>query len=156
MEDKSALLDVRRTRESQDRLRELVGLVTAFRDDEEARNEGQLIEEIESKLHVDDWIGPLSASLEMWELKDQVFQRRGPRFVSRIMIIDDAGGGFDGCERIPVIPPADVDKKTSPTKKLPAHCQPHLTLGPRKNHRRLSWRSEYGVHTVPSTLQDKI
>ncbi|KAF3400427.1 hypothetical protein DPV78_005855 [Talaromyces pinophilus] len=79
-EDESALLDVRNSRESRDRLRELVGMITAFRNDEGARDSDELRDEIESKLNVDDWIGPLTVLLEKWELKDQVFQRRGPRF----------------------------------------------------------------------------
>lgn len=55
-EDESALLDVRNSRESRDRLRELVGMITAFRNDEGARDSDELRDEIESKLNVDDWI----------------------------------------------------------------------------------------------------
>lgn len=59
-------------------------MITAFHHDEGARDSDELRDEIESKLNVDDWIGPPTVLLEMWELKDQVFQRRGPRFVSSI------------------------------------------------------------------------
>lgn len=43
-----------------------------------------LIKELETEIDVDDWIGPLSARLEFWELKDETLQQRGESFVSLI------------------------------------------------------------------------
>lgn len=43
-----------------------------------------LMEELQTEIHVDDWVGPLSASLEFWELEDGKPQRRGEPFVSLI------------------------------------------------------------------------
>lgn len=43
-----------------------------------------LMKELQTEIHVDDWVGPLSARLEFWELEDGELQRRGESFVSLI------------------------------------------------------------------------
>ena len=43
-----------------------------------------LIKELETEIDIDDWVGPLSAKLEFWELGDGTLQQRGESFVSLI------------------------------------------------------------------------
>jgi hypothetical protein len=88
-EDKQALLKVEMTPESQERLRRLV---TEFGNEEARLRDGidsqpdvdsdnEMYRDIKSIINVDDWVGSLSASLQIWELNGQTPQQRGPTYV---------------------------------------------------------------------------
>jgi hypothetical protein len=106
-EDKAMLRDAQKTREFRVRLQNLVAafgndeakLVHSIDDDDgDSGDSGDCDSDIEmselssedlkyaieDRLNVDDWVGPLSADLEFWELKNGICQRRGQRFVNLI------------------------------------------------------------------------
>ncbi|GAM34879.1 hypothetical protein TCE0_015f02754 [Talaromyces pinophilus] len=88
-EDKLARREVRATPKSQERLRRLVaefgGEEARLRDDIDSQpdvdSDNEMYREIKSIINVDDWVGPLSASLEIWELNGQTPQQRGPTYL---------------------------------------------------------------------------
>lgn len=88
-EDKLARRKVQMTPKAQERLRNLIaeyGTEEArLRDDIDSQPEvdsgDEMYGEVESVINVDDWVGPLSVSLEIWELNGQTPQQRGPTYV---------------------------------------------------------------------------
>lgn len=97
-EDKGILKNTRKTLESQIRLEELImrfgndkakshyakpAYQSSNNDSDATMTEptsDEVRSEVKSRLVIDDWVGPLSAYLEFWELKDNKAQRRGERF----------------------------------------------------------------------------
>lgn len=88
-EDKAARHQVQKTPKSQKRLRELLiefgseeaRLRDGIDSQPDVNSSDELFSEIESNINVDDWIGPLTASLEIWELNGQTPKKRDPTYV---------------------------------------------------------------------------
>jgi sulfite reductase beta subunit-like hemoprotein len=91
-EDKSARREARKTSESQERLRQLVDefgnkearLRDGIDSQSDVDSDKEMYDDIGSMINEDDWVGPLSAFLEIWELNGQTPKIREPRYVCAI------------------------------------------------------------------------